>query len=150
MKHLSQRDPNWSNITMVPSRLTLGRYGCTTTCIAMLSDYFKCYTSPDHVVNVNVKYTIDGLILWESIKFPNFAFEDRIYGYLPGRIDQSLADPNRAVILQVANASHWVVAIHKVPGTKLYFIVDPWDGKVKLSSTYGKITGSAHFKRTSF
>lgn len=145
MKKLCQRSPLWSDVKMSPSNLTIGRYGCTTTCISMLSDYFKCFVSPRGMVGTNVKYTKDGLIIWTSISFPVFKFEKRLYGWNNAEIDISLKDPKKAVILEVANGSHWVVAIKKVPFTKHYFIVDPWDGKIKTTVAYKNVTGSAHF-----
>ena len=150
MNHLSQRNPNWANLHLLPSKLTVGRYGCTTTCISMLSDYFKCYGSPAHVIDKNIKYTVDGLVIWASINFPNFKFESRTFSFNAPMIDRAINDPNRAVILNVGNKSHWVVALRKVPFTKLYWILDPWDGKVKLSSAYSTIDGAAHFIRTKF
>ncbi len=78
MMILNQYDPKWASVKMSPSSLTLGRFGCTTTAICMLSDYFKCFVLPPQAVNVNIKYTADGLIIWENIKFDRFKFEKRI------------------------------------------------------------------------
>lgn len=147
MIKLSQRDLRWSNYVMAPSHLTLGRYGCTTTCISMLSDYFGCFESPESVAKNHLKYNAQGLILWATINFSKMAFKWREYTFNPVMIDESLKDPNKAVILQVNNGAHWVVAIRKVPFSKHYFIVDPWDGKVKTTAAYKNITGSAHFIR---
>ena len=130
---------------MSPSLLTLGKVGCTSTCVAMLSDYFGCYVSPDKAIDCNIKYTNQGLILWQNISYPCFKFEKRLYGFQENEIDAALKDPRKAVILEVANGSHWVVAVRKVPFTHLYWIVDPWDGKQKLSSAYKNITGCAIF-----
>lgn len=147
MIHLSQRDPRWSFTKMLPSSLTIGRYGCTTTCISMLSDYFGDFYSPASVAQKKLQYTIAGLIIWTSIAFEKFRFGRRTYGWNTAEIDASIKDPNKAVILEVANGSHWVVAIRKVPFSKHYFIVDPWDGKVKTTLSYKNITGAAHFLR---
>lgn len=147
MQYLSQRNPNWASVKMAPSQLTLGRYGCTSTCISMLSDYFGCFKSPSEMIwSKVIKYTIDGLILWNSLFMPCFKFEKRLYGFHKAEIDKSLADPNKAVILEVANRSHWVVALRKNFWGNDYWICDPWDGKKKLClKTYRNITGSAHF-----
>lgn len=144
MQILSQRDPRWSAIKMKPSSLTLGRYGCTTTCISMLSDFYGCFVNPGKAAGENIKYTGTGLIMWDKINFPNFKFEKRRYGFSKTEIDYSLDRPALSVILEV-DSSHWVVALRRVPFTNLYWIADPWDGKKKLSSAYKKITGSAHF-----
>lgn len=140
---LSQRDRRWSAIKMLPSSLTLGRYGCTTTSISMLSDYFNCFRSPDQIVDFNIKYTIDGLIKWESINFTKFRFEKRVRSFDPVAIEESLKNPIKAVILEVWNHTHWVVAIKKdIFGN--YVIADPWDGNKKTIKK-SEITGSAHF-----
>lgn len=147
MIHLSQRDLRWAHVKMAPSNLTLGRFGCTTTALSMLSDYFGCFVDPKRMVDNNVKYTAEGLIIWQSINFPNFKFEKRLFGWQMAEIDKSLKDPNKAVILQVNNGAHWVVATCRIPGTKHYFIVDPWTGKMSTTLAYKNITGSAHFVR---
>lgn len=147
MIYLSQRDLRWANQKMLPSNLTLGRFGCTTTSISMLSDYFKCFVRPDWMIGPNVKYTNDGLIIWQSIEFPKFKFETRRFGWQLAEIDKSIKDPNKAVILQVNNGAHWVVAIRRIPMTKHYFIVDPWTGRLSTTMAYKNVTGSAHFIR---
>lgn len=37
----NQRDKKWASKIMKPSNLQLGRYGCTTTCIADISILMK-------------------------------------------------------------------------------------------------------------
>lgn len=141
---LGQRDYRWSGIRLTPSKLTCGRYGCTTTCISMLSDYFKCFRMPSEVIGTNIKYTKDGLIMWEAINFPKFAFEKRVRTFDPSAIQVSLKDPKKAVILEVDH-SHWVVALSKnLFGG--YNIADPWTGKKSTTRSYRAVTGSAHFK----
>lgn len=147
MIKLSQRDPKWANDKLGLSSLTVGRYGCTTTCISMLSDYFGSYASPKIIAAHANYYTADGLVLWKNLQFKAFNFVERLFGFNESRIDASLKDPKTAVILEVDN-SHWVVAIGKVPFTHIYRIADPWDGKTKFSTAYRRISGSAHFIRT--
>lgn len=140
---LSQRDIRWSNILMLPSSLTLGRYGCTTTCLSMLSDYYNCFRSPDQIVDFNVKYTNAGYIKWESVDFKGFRFLKRVRYFDPTSIDESLRDPNKSVILEIWNKSHWVVALRRdIFGN--FVIADPWDGKKKTIKP-SEVTGSAHF-----
>lgn len=131
------------------SKLTVGRYGCTTTSLAMLSDYFKCYMSPKDIASHKDWYTKGanaGLVIWQALSFPKMAFLKREYGENDNAIQQAINDPNKAVILEVADSSHWVVAIKYSPLWKDYLIADPWTGtKVWAKSKYRNITGAAYF-----
>ncbi len=145
MQSYSQRDPRWANVRLGASNLFMGRYGCTTTCIADLSTYFGDNDNPAEVAQ-RLQYTT-GLIIWGSCKFPHFHFERREFGRNDANIKAALRDPNRAVILQVQNGSHWVVAT----GNALlggYKIADPWFGDFSTTRRYGNsITGAAYFRR---
>lgn len=146
MISFSQRDPKWSNEKLGQSTLTVGRFGCTLTSICDLSTYFGDNFNPLEGVK-KIQFTKDGLILWNSCKFGHFAFERREYGRNDANIDKALKDPNGAVILNVANGSHWVVATGH-SGT-LYKIFDPWLGDASTMKRYNNnITGAAYFKRT--
>lgn len=139
----SQRYPQWATQKLGDSSLTLGRYGCTTTCIADLSTYFGDNLTPLQVEQ-KIKY-IQGLVIWSSCVFSKFAFERREYGRNDQNIALALKDPNKAVILNVASGSHWVVA---TGGTVLYSIADPWFGDKSTMKRYGNdITGAAYFYR---
>jgi len=149
MIYLSQRDPRWSQVKLGKSSLTVGRYGCTTTCISMLSDYFKCLAFPDAIAKVVTNYTADGLIIWEALKFSQMQFEKRIKGRpMDADIKAALKDPNRAIILQVDNGQHWVVGLSKNLFGSDYTVLDPWTGKkCNAEGVYHNITGAAIFKR---
>lgn len=138
----SQRNPKWASKKMGNSSLTLGRYGCTTTCIADLSTYYGDNLTPEQVCD-KIKYT-KGLIIWNSCVFPKFKFWFREYGRNDTNIQNALADPKLTVILEVANSSHWVVATGKslLGG---YKIADPWFGDFSTISRYRNITGAAYF-----
>lgn len=143
---LSQQDPRWSAVTLGNSRFTIGRYGCTTTCISMLSDYFKCFEQPDAIAKTFAKYTLDGLIIWDSLTLSKMAFETRIKARDDQSIMRSLKDPHKAVILNVNNGAHWVTTLSKTLLGNDYWVADPWLGKkVKACATYKNIVGSAHF-----
>lgn len=142
---LSQRDIRWSSIKMLPSTLTLGRYGCTTTAICMLSDYFKCFTLPSVAASHNIKYNSEGKILWNTIDFATFKFTQRVYAFDPVRIEDSLKDPDKAVILEVWNMSHWVALVRRSLFGG-YVVADPWTGKL-ITIKKSEVTGSAHFIR---
>jgi ABC-type bacteriocin/lantibiotic exporter with double-glycine peptidase domain len=145
MTSYSQRDPKWNQKRLGASSLIMGRYGCTTTGIADLSTYFGDNLNPAQVAD-KIKYTKDGLILWQSCKFKNFEFWFREYGRKDTNIKNALADPNLAVLLEVANGSHWVVATGNY-ANKVFKIADPWFGDRSTTLRYKNITGAAYFKR---
>ena len=154
MKLLSQRDPLWAGDKLGSSRLTLGRWGWTTTCISMLSDYFGCYKSPLEIAkNVN-NYTHDGLVLWWNLKFDKMKFVKRVRGNttdLMPEIRRALKDPDRAAALQVNNQAHWVAAYSTKMFSRDLGVADPWmlPGKVvPVLKNYKNITGVAYFERT--
>lgn len=146
MMYLSQRDPAWAKDRLGSSTLTIGRYGCTTTCISMLSDWFGCYRSPVSIAHDASNYTPDGLVVWKRLRFDRMAFDRRAYGRDDWEIRKSLKDKDRAVILEV-DRSHWVVGVRPELFGNHYVIIDPWDGKRKTTRAYGSITGAAHFAR---
>lgn len=141
---LSQRDPRWADKPIGASNIKLGRYGCTVTCISMLTDYAGAWQRPDEIASHKDWFTKDGLVLWSKLSLPAITFEKRLYGKNDDEIMKSLKDPNKAVILQVQNY-HWVVCIGK-NWSGSYRIADPWTGKKANISKYNnEITGSAHF-----
>jgi hypothetical protein len=147
MQSFSQRDPRWADMKMGASHLTLGRYGCTTTCIADLSTYFGGEMNPAQTCKA-VKYTKEGLIIWDSCRFEKFQFWSREFGRNDINIRNALADPNLAVILQVANQSHWVVATGRELFSSIFKIADPFFGDRSTMRRYGNnITGAAYFRR---
>lgn len=143
---LSQYSKQWAAIKLLPSNLTMAAKGCLTVCVCMLSDYYKCFKSPDQVVGINIKYTVDGLMIWESINFPTFKFVKRVRNLFDVvSIDDSIKDPDKAVILAINNDAHWVVALKKLP-LGFYLCGNPWGG-VKTIISQKIISGSAHFTR---
>lgn len=145
MTIFSQRDKRWANKRMGQSNQTLGRSGCTTTCIAMLSTYFGDNLNPAQTCD-RIKYDKNGLILWSSSKFNKFKFWFREYRPNHTNIKNALAGKDTAVILQVANGSHWVVATGNY-APKVYTIADPWDASRATTNKYNNITGAAYFQR---
>jgi ABC-type bacteriocin/lantibiotic exporter with double-glycine peptidase domain len=140
---LSQRDPQYAQQKIGKSFLSIGRYGCTLTCISMLSDYFGCFTSPAKIAGMKEWFTNEGLVIWTKLAFTKFKFQKRLYGQDDVAIMDAIKDPKKAVILEV-DKSHWVVAT----GKSLfggYKIADPWFGDRSTTRRYGKITGSALF-----
>lgn len=149
MTYFSQRDPKWSQEKLGESTLTVGRYGCTTCCLSMLSSYFGCTKLPITLAHDVKNYTKDGLIIWKNLSFQKMKFIERGYTRDDAKIREHIANPHKAVILQVDNGSHWVVGVRSTYVGNDYWIVDPWDGKRKtLNKSYRNITGAAYFERT--
>jgi len=159
MEYLSQRDPRWANVTIGETTTTLGRMGCTITCLSMLTDYFGCKLSPAQIAQNANNFSNDS-VQWINLDFPTFSFRWReghyfsdadniidievIKAYLATGNDSEQRN-NRAVLLEVANRSHWVVGLYYSYGDII--AIDPWTGKtVRVLETYGNITGAALFQ----
>ena len=141
MIKLSQRDPKWSSVKMGESQETLGKSGCTTTCISMFSDYFKQFKNP-MILARSLEYTKEGYLLWNSIGrvFRGFEFKWRFYTFDKAIIAEALKNPSKTVLLNVDGGKHWVAAVRSIPLTSKYWVHDPWDGKAKV---YGGVVGGA-------
>lgn len=125
---LSQRDPRWSFKTIGKSKSTIGAYGCTITCLSMLSDWYGCFKDPAWMAKY-ITFQVDKVI-WSSIaNVLCFKFVWRFYKYDEGRILPALNGKTTSCLLQV-RGNHWVVGIKKVGS--YYWIADPWDGKRKF------------------
>lgn len=130
------------------SPLTVGRWGCTITCISMLSDYFGSYKSPAELAQNANLFTSDGLVIWNRLDFQNMKFVTRMYGDNEASIKESLRDPNKAVLLQVDNGQHWILPTRETYVANDYLAVDPWTAKFcAAKGDYRNVTGSAHFMR---
>ena len=156
IEYISQRDARWSTTLIGDSQTSLGRKGCTITCLAMLTDYFKCKMTPAEIAKKDW-FAYDSL-QWINIDLPTFSFRWRegayfsdkpvdmevIYAYL-SKGDNSKEANERAVLLEVANHSHWVVGLWKTVDNDI-LAIDPWTGKTcEVLKTYGNITGAALF-----
>lgn len=149
MKILSQRDPLWSEKKLGSSSLTMGKYGCTTTCLSMLTDYYGSYMRPDAIASQKDWYTDKnykygaGLVLWSKMKLP-MKFVKRTYGRDDIEFEKALKDPKRAVMFEV-QGKHWVLGLSKsIFGG--YRIADPWFGDKATTARYkDQITGAAFF-----
>lgn len=147
MSYFSQRDPRWVKDYLGESKLTVGRFGCTTTAISMLSSYFGCLRLPSELAHDVHNYTKDGLIIWKNLTFPKMKFVSREYMRNDEKIREYLKDSGKAVIFEVNNHAHWVVGVKPTLIGNDYVIVDPWDGKKKtLLKSYRNITGAAYFQ----
>jgi len=147
MLSYSQRDTRWRDKRIGNTNLSIGRFGCTISCIADLSTYFGDNLTPSEV-NDNAKFLSDGRIIWSSLHLANFVFVKRTYFRNNTDFILALSDSNRAVILSVAGGSHWVVATGWQKEINDFKIADPWLGDWSNMSRYnGEINGAAFFKR---
>jgi ABC-type bacteriocin/lantibiotic exporter with double-glycine peptidase domain len=145
MLKLRQGDPKWGAVTIGDTRYTMSRWGCTITTLSMLSSYFNRYKTPGQLAK-EFKFTKDAEIYWQSIKedIVGYKFTWRFYGAHYSSIDKALLESKDTAVILEVDHSHWVLAIGKV-SHGVYKIVDPIDGRVKTTRSYGSITGGATF-----
>jgi hypothetical protein len=141
----SQNNPKWKNDKMGNSRWTLGAKGCTTTSICTLASYFGDTITPKELATHKELYTADGLVIWKQLngilKTLNFLY--RYYSFSETVVDDALIkDPNKCVLLQVNNKTHWVSALKKVYGG--YVCSNPWTfPATNKTYKFKEITGMA-------
>lgn len=153
MLHLSQRSAPWATVKIGNTQLPLGRWGCTITSISMLSSFFGCYLTPAQIARTPGLFDSQGRIIWGNIDKlfkGKLKFVKRVGGHGKAVFDRKsindslINSPKTAVILEVANFSHWVVVVSTYGND--YYIIDPIDAGKKLClKSQGNITGSAHF-----
>lgn len=145
MTPLSQRDSHWGDITIGHSTSKISAYGCTLTCLSILAN-----TTPD-VINAFLT-AVDGFqvdrILWPKLNetklglhFPDMgrqyvyndvAVRDAIKAY-----SGCLVEVDFDGIISTPNDRHWVLYIGDQK------LIDPWDGKIKPTSSYPLVKGYA-------
>ncbi len=129
MQILSQNDPRWKNIKLGFSNTTIGNYGCTITCIAMIVG-----VTPD-VVNQRLKdvngFAEGNLVIWAKIEeaFPGIKVR-RVWTYDNADVKKSLPCLVEVDGKPIGGFRHWVVY---TGNQKCY---DPWDGKEDPTSDY--------------
>jgi len=144
MIYLSQKDPRWIATCLGNTNLPIGKIGCTITDLSMLSNYFDQFKTPKELAQ-QLKFTSEGLVIWSSLpEVLNFRLEKRLFALNNFEIDNSLKDPNRAVILNIAFGTHWVTALRKSYISRSYVCLDPLTGQ-KRNVYWNEIVGSAHF-----
>lgn len=143
-KYLSQIDPAWSATTIGNTPYTLGKWGCTITCLSMLSSVTGVWWTPKGIAG-QPWFDSEGRILWKKIDLPHIKFVERFYGRDDKKIQNAINDPHKAVILQVRNF-HWTVALRKSLMLNTYIIVDSFSGARTTTRLYkNDITGGAIF-----
>lgn len=145
MTPLSQRDPKWGEITIGNSNSKIKDFGCTITSIAILAG-----TTPD-VVNAYLTavngFSVDRII-WQKLNETKLGvtFPDggRQYIYNDEAVRKAieenfgcLVEVDYDGVVSTSSDRHWVLFIgdHK--------LIDPWDGKVKPTSSYPILKGYA-------
>lgn len=158
--NISQLDLRWASSKLGASPLTVGHYGCTTSCVSMVSADLDCYKSPLDLAKNAANYTDGGLIIWNNL---NKVFEGKMrfvwrgYGYKgPGRVSEmrdfdplhaALNSPLQRVILQVNNGEHWVKLEKKNVFGNDWTAIDPLGGvSCQVLAKYKNITGYAIFE----
>lgn len=145
----SQRDPRWASRTLGATTQTVGRFGCTTAAICSLGTYFGDSAFPSDLAADAALYDPNGLVIWANLRrhFGKMKFDKRVVGRNDAEIVAAMRDPARAVMLEVANGSHWVVGIRPTLIGRDYVCGDPWDATRKdLLRTYRNITKMAFFR----
>jgi hypothetical protein len=143
MEILSQRDIRWKNIRIGSSNSTLGGYGCTLTCLAMLAG-----TTPDIIndkLNKAGGFSVDRII-WTSINNTDLpiSFPDmgRYYSYDNDKVKKAISDNGGCLvevdfdgIVLTPNDRHWILY---VGGGKAH---DPWTGTEIPTTKYPIVKG---------
>lgn len=151
--YLSQFDSRWADKKIGNSGLSLGRFGCTITCLSMSLSDFGVMMLPPEIASRTDWFTKGGLIIWAQVEkglrdmlSGKTVSLRRYYGRNDGAIRQNLR-PGSGVLLEVANGSHWVKVDRKMLFRNDYNCRDPWRGKgCAAIGDYRNITGYAILK----
>ena len=120
-----QTDSRWNWVTLGSSGQTLGRIGCTTTCLAMTESYRTGSTITPKTMASRLSYNSSGSLYWPS----NYVTSVSSSGYLQ-RI-KSLLDSGKPVIVgfkKYSGTMHWVVVtgyVNSGANTSDFIINDP-------------------------
>lgn len=143
----SQRDPRWANLYLGFSRLKIGSFGCTITCITNLLNSFG-YSETPATVNSKLK-AVNGfsgaLVIWSAVQkvWPKLRFTKRATSYNNIEVAWYVYGKRIPVIVkvyapQIGALNHWVLYI----GDRK--MIDPWTGKVVSTSTYKPVAYSLY------
>lgn len=147
MLSYSQRDPRWSEVEIPGSTLKIGRFGCLITVVADMANFFGQELTPLDVARI-CKFTSTGLLYWSSCVFTAFRWERREYGRNDEKILEAISDPDRAVVLEVADRSHWVLPLVHFGAASSIIFADPWLGDFAMMERYrNSITGASYFRK---
>lgn len=141
MKIYSQRDPRWKDVILGKSNTTIGDYGCTITCLAMLTEL-----TPDEVnrrMNAAGAFANGNLVDWRKLKSANLGleFEWRGYTYDNNAVKSAIGRFGGCLVEVDFDGNprtglrHWVLFRGN---QKLW---DPWTGTERPTSAYSMLTG---------
>ena len=130
--YYSQTDSRWSSIILGSSGKTLGRIGCTTTCLAMTESYRKGTTLTPATMAKSLTYSSSGSLYWPS----NYTTTTSVsFSEIKNILNQG-----KPVILGLRTASystHWVVVTGYSGDT--YYVNDPGSSsRTTLASVFEK------------
>lgn len=139
VRPLSQRDPKWGSKRYAKGPLTIGKYGCALTCLAMMADVSNVATANEQMV-AKGGY-LGNLVYWPMVPkgLPKLKFVFRSYVYDNNQVKHWIYNRGFPVIVQVDAApigaprsDHYVLFIgdHKC--------IDPWTGKIRPTSDFSK------------
>ena len=128
LKHFSQKDPRWADVTIGTSNLTIKEGGCVVCSIASLLAYYGIETTHAELAK-KLQFTKDGLIYWRSVTnlYPDVQFHYRLRQefviYKP-LIEILLEIKNPVLIeIQPGNYKHWLCILEKKDNK--FLIADP-------------------------
>jgi hypothetical protein len=154
---LSQRDPQWKDVALGfgDASSTIGRYGCTLTCLTMAANGMGCNETPAtldaklRALGFGAGYTGDtkNLIVFSGLEkifpFIRFAYYKRCRTVAaPMDVVNAALDAGNPVVVEVDFSpaaglqNHWVL-IYAREGDQ-YKIYDPWPAPVAGSEQLSK------------
>lgn len=145
---LSQRDPRWATQKLGQSDIaTIGAYGCTLTCLAMLaklSDVLKA----NELLKNNGGFS-DALIYWQNVPrgLTNLKFIGRYKYYDNNTVRDYVYNKKIPVVVEVDAApigaprsSHFVLYLGDGK------CADPWTGRIRPTNDFPKVKGFALYQ----
>lgn len=149
MRYFSQNNPLWKNDKLGSTNLSVGDYGCTTSCICTGGTWFGETITPKELASIHTLYTPTGLVIWNQIGkiFEKMEFLYRYYSFNENLVDEYVVkNPDTVVLLNVNNKKHWVFALKKTASG--YLCSDPYQFPAK-NNVYARtnIDGFAVLKK---
>lgn len=143
LQNLSQNDPQWKNEQLGSSDATIGSHGCTITAIAIKFGVTPKFLNErlnavDGYAPSNKNNPYDpqkNLVIWKKLEeaLPGVKFKFR-YGTYDEGINQIVKENLPCVVevnaAPIGGVRHWVLYIGNGQ------LIDPWDGKTKLTTAY--------------
>lgn len=111
----SQTDSRWSNTLVGSSGQTIGRIGCTTTCLAMTESYRTGTTIYPNQMAQRLSYSSSGSLYWPStyITSTSAGYLNTIYTQLQRGVPVIIGAKNSS------GGAHWVVVTGYIGGSIL-------------------------------